>query len=154
MLFWKKSTTDLQKYECFESIDDLPIKIWFNIHEKGDVTLLLKKKYEVIDMDFLLEQWESIYEGFIKEFGFSDEFLADLNWQINLAELKADFIITGQKHLKTLIKIEQNKFKDEIIKPLKLDNTLAKMSKYYGFKLGRDITVREYYSYIDNITNG
>jgi hypothetical protein len=32
---------------------------------------------------------------------------------------------------------------------------LAKISKYYGFKLtSRELTTTEYYSYLENITNG
>jgi hypothetical protein len=102
--------------------------------------------------------WENMYEQYIKEFGLSDEYLSHLNIKTKIADLQADLVITGQKHFNTLIKIEKEKIKINSLgesKPLSLNMSLAKLSKYYGFHLpSKELTVLEYYSYINNIVNG
>ena len=84
--------------------------------------------------------------------------MADLQTEIKIANLQADLILTKQKHLKTLIKVEQEKMRInnfDISEPEDIESILAKMSKYYGFKLSsRELTTAEYYSYLNNITNG
>jgi len=40
--FWKKSEKEF-KVNCYDSIDELPIKIWFDIHKNADFSKLLKK---------------------------------------------------------------------------------------------------------------
>lgn len=145
----------LKHIETYTSIDDLPIKIWFKIHDTGDLSILCLN--EPIYFDGLELIFEKIYNEFIEKFGFSDEYLSDLASKKRLANLQADLIITGQRHFKTMIAIEKEIMKQNALDYQKndLDSTLAKMSKYYGFKLSsRDLTVTEYYSYINNITNG
>ena len=106
----------------------------------------------------MFETWQKLYNEFIDRFGLSDEFLADLQTEIKIANLQADLIITKQKHLKTLIKVEQEKMRInnfDISEPKDIETILAKMSKYYGFKLSsRELTTAEYYSYLNNITDG
>lgn len=156
----KKSTTESKQLDCFRSIDSLPIKIWFDIHKTGDFRLLLKEIVTINAKQFqeLFEVWNEIYNQYIEMFGLSEEFLADLNQQVQLANYKAEFIITGDRYFKTLIKIEEakiefeNKGKGE---PMELEMLLAKMSKYYGFKLeSKELTVVQYYSYLKNVKNG
>jgi hypothetical protein len=157
--FWKKSEKELE-VDCYKSINELPIKIWFDIHKTTDYKKLLKSgncKDEKVYFK-LFESWQNLYNEFIDRFGFSDEFLADLQTEIKIANLQADLIITKQKHLKTLIKVEQEKMRInnfDISEPEDIESILAKMSKYYGFKLSsRELTTAEYYSYLNNITNG
>lgn len=142
------------------SIDELPINIWFDIHKSADFRLLLKEKIESTEKDFIIlsEAWEKLYNQFIDRFGLSEEFYSDLNQSVRLAELQAKFIITKKPHIKTLIKVEKEKIKnnkEEIKNPIELESILATISKHFGFQLrSRDLTVAEYYSYINNITNG
>lgn len=152
MLFNKKLKKKLERIETYNSGDELPIKIWFKIHETGDLSLLCKN--EPIYFEGLEILFEKIYDEFISRFGFSDEYLSDLERKKRLANLQADFIITKQRHFKTLIAIEKEIQQQNETSAGKqdLEITLAKISKYYGFKLSsRDLTVAEYYSYINNI---
>ena len=89
----------------YKNIEDLPIKIWFDIHESGNYNLLLISKTKITDEIYntLHKCWESIYEQYIKEFGLSDDYLAHINVKKKIANLQADLVITGQKHFKTLI---------------------------------------------------
>jgi len=159
-LFQKKLNKNLGQHNCYLSIDELPIKIWFDIHKDGDYTKLLKVSIELNDKTILAisNVWMNLYNEYIDIFGLSDEFMADLRAEIKVANMRADLIITGDRYLKTLIRIEEEKkrISDLDIKPPnELETILAKMSKYYGFKLSsRELTVAEYYSYINNITDG
>ncbi len=159
MRFWKVWSKSKQ-LDYYLSLDELPIKIWFDIHKTGNFALLLKEKTEVDAEDFinLSKGWNNLYNEYMKRFGLSEEFIADLNQSIRLAELQAKFIITKKPHYKTLIKIEKEKIKnaaEEIKEPQELESILAQISKHFGFKLSsRDLTTLEYYSYINNITNG
>jgi hypothetical protein len=156
---WKKSKKELE-LDCYNSIDELPIKIWFDIHKTVNFKKLLKSGECKNEKTYikLFELWQKLYNEFIERFGLSDEFLSDLQIEIKIANLQADLIITKQKHLNTLIKIEQEKMRInnfEISEPADIESILAKMSKYYGFKLSsRELTTAEYYSYLNNITDG
>jgi len=146
--------------DCYRSIDELPIKIWFDIHKNTDYKKLLKSgDCEDEETYFkLFEAWQTLYNEFIDRFGLSEEFLADLETEVKIANLQADLIITKQKHLKTLIRVEQEKLRINTFdtkEPSDLESTLAKISKLYGFKLSsRETTTAEYYAYINNITDG
>ena len=155
----KKSDKESEELDCFRTIDDLPIKIWFDIHKTGDYRMLLKKivTIDADDFQYLFNVWEVIYNQYIDMFGLSEEFLEDLNSQIQLANYKAEFVISGNRFLKTLIKIEEEKMVSNrnVSKPIELEMLLAKMSKYYGFKLeSKELTVVQYYSYLNSVSNG
>jgi hypothetical protein len=156
MLLKKKLGKDTKQPNHFTTIDDLPVKIWFEIHKEGDLSLLIK--HGSIEYLELVNIWESLYNEYLVKFGISETLKNRLETKKRIGLLQADYIITGQKHLRTLINIEKEKLEEDnkdIKEPVKLDSILAKMSKYYGFKLSsRDLTTTEYYSYLENITNG
>lgn len=156
-LFKKKSIKNLGRHNCYLTIDELPVKIWFDIHKEANYSKLVKVEIPFTDKIVLQlsKIWDDIYNQFIERFGLSDEFMTDLRDEIKLANLQADYIITGDRYLVTLIKIEKEKKRIadlDVKPPTDLDVILARMSKYYGFKLSsRELTVSEYYSYINNI---
>jgi nitrate reductase beta subunit len=160
MPFWKKSIPDLKPLDYFSTIDELPIKVWFDVHSTGDYGLLLKgdRKISVEQYQKLFEVWESIYNQHIERFGLSEEFLEDLNLQIEIANYRAKYIITGQRHLRTMVRIKEEELmagNSDTKKPLELEELLAKMSKYYGFKLeSKELTHVQYYSYLKTVKNG
>lgn len=144
----------------YNTIEDLPIKIWFDIHKTGDYTKLLidPVKFSVKTFRKLFKVWEGLYDEYMVEFGLSDDYHSSLRARLVLARLQAQYIRTNQAHFKTLIAVEKEKIRmnsQDISKPSSLDKTLAKMSKFYGVRLrSKELSVSEYYSYIENITNG
>ena len=156
----KKSDKESRRLDTFVSIHDTPIKVWFDIHETGDCRLLLKEMCEVSseEMSDLWMVWEKIYNEYIDKFGLSEEFLEDLNNQIEVANYKAEFIISGDRYYKTMIRVAEDRIKmtkEDNSKPMDLEVILAKVSKYYGFKLSsKEISIVEYYSYLKAINNG
>ena len=157
MLFKKKLDRNLGLHNCYTSIDNLPIKIWFEIHKTGDYTTLMRVIIPLTEKIALqlATIWDKIYDEYITRYGLTDEFLAELRAEIKLANLQADYVITGKKYYKTLIKIEQEKKRllgEDLKEPIEIESILARMSKYYGFKLSsKELSVAEYYSYINNV---
>lgn len=157
MKFWSRLTANYKRLKYYESISDLPVRIWFAIFKSGNYMLLLKESATKTTKNFikLSKVWEDLFNEYINEFGLSESYMDDLESSVNLAILKADLIITGQRYLKTMIKIEEQRIKMESLElkePEGLEKILAKMSKYYGFKLSsRDLTTKEYYSYLFSI---
>jgi len=146
--------------KCYNTIDELPIRVWFDIIKTLDYYKLCINSVKRSDktINILFDKWESLFNDWIKRFGFSDEYLSELKTSIRIAELQADYVITGKTYFRTLIRIEKEKI---IINSVgekeqeELDKTLAKMSKIYGFKLSsNDLTVTEYYSYLHTILDG
>lgn len=148
------------QHNYYNTIDELPIKVWFHVHKTGDLKKLLidNVQFTVALFDKLADSWESMFDQWMSQFGLSDEYMASLRQRKLLANYQAELIITGKPHFKTLIMVEQEKMKmdsNDDMTEMPLEKTLAKISKYYGFKLdSRNLTVSQYYSYIENITNG
>lgn len=143
----------LQKFDCYASIKELPIEVWFDIHETGDLMLLFKEPKEAFLTDKLNDLFDSIYNEFLNKFGLSDEYLAELEERKQIALLQADLIITGQRHLKTLIEVQKQSkaLSKKLSKPNDLGKILAQLGKYYGYFLNEKITVYQYYSHINAI---
>lgn len=144
----------------YKDIDELPVKIWFKIHKTNDYSLLLEVKEELTEKQIvrLSLVWEILVDQWITRFGFSDEYNKELDGEVAIANLQADYIITNDRYYLTLIALEKEKIKmnkGEVKEPAELNTILAKMSKHYGFKLSsQDLTTDEYYSYLNNIIDG
>jgi hypothetical protein len=149
-IFKKKSV----KFNCYTSIKELPIEIWFSIHETGDLLLLFKDQKEAFLTDKLNDLFDTIYNEFLDKFGLSDDYLSELEERKQIALLQADLIITGHKHLKTLIEVSKQSetlIKKKLERPNDLGRTLAQLGKYYGYHLNEKISVYQYYSHINAI---
>ena len=158
MLFLK-AWDNYNKVDYYSTIDEMPIKKWFAVHKTGEYKHLVKGDKTPTEKDYiyLAEAWEFMHNEYMQRFGLSEEFMADLNQSVRLAELQANFIITKKPHYRTLIKIEKEKIKDsKVVQPKakELDSILAVISKYQGHKVSsKETTVSEYYNYINNMTN-
>lgn len=152
-----KKSQVLSKYTC---LNELPIKIWFHCHKTGDLTKLLKDDIDLTDEIAikLNEEWISLVNEWISRFDFSEEYKSSLKTEIEIANLQADYIITGKRHLLTFIKIEQEKLKMErkpVTEPEDLEIILAKISKHNGHRLiSRDLMTDEYYAYLNTAIDG
>ena len=146
--FFKKK---LRKFDCYNSIKELPIDIWFEIHETGDLLLLFKEPKDAYLTEKLNDLFDVIYNQFLAKFDRSEEYLEKLEQEKYIAMLQADLIITGKRHLKTLIEVAKKSeiFSGRIKKPSDLGRTLAQLGKYYGYHLNEKITVYQYYSHIN-----
>lgn len=146
--FFKKKS---KEFNCYDSIKNLPIDVWFDIHETGDLLLLFKEPEKAYLTDKLNILFDKIYNEFLEKFGLSEEYLTELEQKKYIAELQADYIITGQRHLRTLIAVakERNNTLPKVKKPKNIGVILAQLGKYYGYHLNEKITVYQYYSHIN-----
>jgi hypothetical protein len=138
--------------DTYESIEDLILRIWWKIHETGDVTLLLKDKTEITDkvIAYCSDMWDTIRNQHMDKFGITSSYKEYLNQIYKVATLKADLALSQNRMLKTFLKLAE----------LELESlTSGKVPNEYKHKamiqnaIGRHIdpnkeTVVEYYSEI------
>lgn len=151
----KKSSQSLEleySLDTYESIEDLILRIWWKIHETGDVTLLLKDKTEITDkvIAYCSDMWDTIRNQHMDKFGITSSYKEYLNQIYKVATLKADLALSQNRMLKTFLKLAE----------LELESlTSGKVPNEYKHKamiqnaIGRHIdpnkeTVVEYYSEI------
>ena len=138
--------------DTYESIEDLILRIWWKIHETGDVTLLLKDKTEITDkvIAYCSDMWDTIRNQHMDKFGITSSYKEYLNQIYKVATLKADLALSQNRMLKTFLKLAE----------LELESLASgKVPNEYKHKamiqnaIGRHIdpnkeTVVEYYSEI------
>jgi len=152
----KSSKKSERKSEMYKSIDKLPILIWLDIHETSDLTLLFIKQPKKINFKALEDAWEKINDEYLQCFGISEEMETTLENKRLAALAKCEYLITGERHHLTFAEIHEESAKIET-KKIKVDieNNLAKLTKFYGVRLrSNELTVREYYNFIKEATNG
>ena len=140
----------------YKSINKLPILIWLDIHENSDLTLLFIKQPKKINFKALEDAWEKINDEYLQAFGISEEMETTLENKRLAALAKCEYLITGERHHLTFAEIHEESAKIET-KKIKVDieNNLAKLTKFYGVRLrSNELTVREYYNFIKEATNG
>ncbi|MBU3681639.1 MAG: hypothetical protein FGM16_06845 [Flavobacterium sp.] len=98
-------------------------------------------------------KWSVVYDGYIERFGLSEDYTKLIEKKKEIAALKVERMVTGQKSLNTFIKIAELELealqkgdrKDEI----DFYESKAQVEKQLGFVLDpKKITVAEFYSYI------
>lgn len=142
----------------YTSIEDLPIWNWNKIHEKGDYTYLRlhrinsqNTKKEHAEMKLI---WENMFEEYVQHFGFSKNFLDQLEKRKQIAFYQLEFIETGDTSLQTLIEITQRELKSLQVtdgKPA-FWKTKALVEQLVRFQLDvKTTTVIEFYSHIEKL---
>lgn len=135
----------------------MPIENWWNIHERMDYSYLLKQRREInrFEKIILIRSWNVTYNEYIKAFGFSDLFKQLMQKQQELARLKIEKMITGDRSLQTFIDITQIEIDDlnkRTQNPGTLHESKINIEKIVGFRIDtKNVSVREYYSYINTL---
>ena len=111
----------LQK--CYTNIDELPVFYWRKIHEtknlsfliRSDIISLNKKLPKGIELLILAQLWERIYDQYISEFGFSEEFLEIHRKKKEIAHYRLRMVAENNKSLQNFVNMAQNEL-DAMIK--------------------------------------
>jgi len=101
--------------KCYTSIEIMPIFNWQKIHDTKNLSFLYKSetisihrkepnKFYLIPLSIL---WRDLQNQYIKEFGFSESFIMELNIEKQIAELIVDKICNDDKSLNTMINIKK-----------------------------------------------
>lgn len=152
-LFAKKSQH--KPIETYKSIKDLPIGIWWDIHETNDIFKLAKGEYsEGKDLVQCVNLWEFMKDEHYNEFGYAQGHKDYLRKLANLHIKKCDAAISENGIDITKRDIAQKIFDNEF-KRVKPNNykTKATIEKILWNGQGRidinTVTVIEYYNYIE-----
>jgi hypothetical protein len=94
--------------------------------------------------------WRNIYDEYIKEFGFSEGFLDIIRKQKEIALLRVDKIVSGDKSIQTMIDVCN--FELDGIKKMNQGGTFYELKVYIEKGMGIRInpiecSVKEFYSY-------
>ena len=154
-LFKKQEVKSQDKH--FNSIDNLPQWNWNKVHSTGNLNYLLElDNYRKVEDDFDLNLegvWDEIYNEYISEFGFPEDYIDILNKKKEICRLKNEFIQTDNRLLINFINIAESELETSLNKEegMKFESVVVNLEKYLGRKVDvKKITVYEYNNYIRN----
>jgi len=157
MQLFKSSKEPLQEVcNVYDSIDTLPQWNWIKVHETGNLAYIKilpnYRKLKEENTEELEEFWAKIYDEFIEEFGFSENYIEVLDHKKRIAILKNDFVITDNRFLLNHIRIAENRLKEiEKTAPIGVSfrESIVMIEKEQGIKIdAKKISVADYNSYI------
>lgn len=141
----------------WNGIDDMPIYNWWKV-SSGELMFVLKEgevKMNAATGKILNEKWERIYDSYLLHFGFSEDFLRQLEKKKHIALLDLKMVETDDFTIQTdidILRIELAQMVEESSGKTDFYETKSMMEMNLGFTLDpRKITVREFYSYIKNL---
>lgn len=138
--------------DYYDTIQELPLINWWKFNESKDYKYFLKE-YSDVSATKLLEL-ETIYtklmDEYTSEFGINEHLLLVLEKQIDIAKLKADFML-GEAANITLIEVAEIELTALVrgVNGMGFHEVKAILEKQMGFRIDPKVTtVMEYYSYI------
>ena len=137
----------------YNSIVDLPVWNWWQLHEKSDYTfILLDKKNKVCE--FAKKAVDNLQEDFINHFGIDPKYREQLKLRcdIELAWIKQ--AITGDKSSYLLIKVKEQKLKAMFTgeKESSYFTAVVALEKFLGRKIDvRKESTFDIYNYLNEL---
>ncbi len=144
------------KLELYDSIDTMPIAIWFKTNDTGDLKNLIKCGV-CNDINVLISTWSDVYAQFIDYVGITGTFDKLLQLKKRLALLELDIVITDDAFIENKIAMVKADIQAIESKRLPQDylNTKVMIERNIGFRLDMNVvTVKEFYAYIKHLDNG
>lgn len=140
----------------YNSIDNCTIYAFDKVSQTGNFDYLLTAdKWDAnVDQE---EVWAKIYNEYIELFGLSNQFKNFIMYSKQAVDYYAKAYTTGNKEYITKAELSQAKADNyyKTVDGANLFTNMAKLSRVVGFRLNpKEITVREYHSYIQEVTNG
>ncbi len=130
----------------YKSIKDLPIAVFQEILETGNLSLLGHGTAKELEA-----AWATIFDEFIQHFGLSDGYKSYMRHQQKAVELYAKAYTKNQLWLLAVAKVEEAKAKDALSggEGGGFALAVAQVSKAMGFRVDpKNTTTFEFYSYI------
>lgn len=139
----------------YDSIDDMPVFNWFKCIEDKKYQFCMRnpKHFKDAMLSKATAAFSKVYAEYVDTFGVSDELQDIIAKENEILCLKIDKAITGDLFLETLIEIKEIELYELLKeKPGKANFAKVAIEKYLGFRLNdREVTVREYYDYLNVI---
>ena len=130
----------------YEDIGELPLYNWIKI-TGGDLTYCRKDVLKGLEGSDLI-YYDIIKDDNYKEFGVAKEYLTLLNIELELAESRLDWVITGKNFIKNKIAMLETELSDILNREDKggdVNETLIRLWKWMGSKVdAKTTTVMEF----------
>jgi hypothetical protein len=141
-----------KKLDLYNSINELPIGSWFEIHRTNDLSYLMKERHSINkkQQDQLESTWNNIFFEFLDAFGIPDNMREILELRRDISVLKLEMFIENDPSIQTFIEVKEIQLNNLLNDTKKEDSAIvsAYVEKFMGFKLPKETTVKEFYSYI------
>jgi len=145
---WRK-----QQLNTYKGIEDLTLAIWWEIHETGDSTLLIKTKFKATEkiLEYCSELWDNIRQQHLDAFGVPDDYSNYLKAIANLADKQLQYAITNDGTDKMDLMMAEIDLKNITASRPNISNlkTKRKIELALGLRFAIDpkvVTVEEYYN--------
>lgn len=153
--FFKRIFSKECKLVHYKTIDTLPIYNWMKIHETGDLEFLLQVRQVVSKRDFkyLEKVWKDLYHEYVKQFGYSDTFVEQMEKRREIAMMKIRMMVNEDRSINTFIRIAEKEL-EEMESDGNMDFFTGKslLEKSLGFHIDvHKVSVAEYYSHFQVI---
>ncbi len=137
--------------EYYNSIKDIPLIKWVEIHEKNNLLPLVKSG----NIDSRCQEvYEKLQDEFLNIFGISNEYAKALRLKIQIALLENRMLCKGENALGLQIKTLESQLKTLEVPKSKTEvfDSIIGIEKHMGFKVNyQTITVYEFYKYAEHI---
>lgn len=146
--------------KVYSSIDDLPQWNWEQIHITGNLAYIKQlptyRNVEIDKSETLQSLWINIYDEFLEEFGLSKQYMDLLESKKNIARMKNEFIMTDNRSLLNLIKIEEMELEASFDKKrgMSFESVVVGIEKIQKIHIKvKEITVYDYNNYLRTLSN-
>ena len=139
----------------FNSIDNCPIGVFQDILRGASLRKLVTKGNPKDKQ--LIKAWGQIYDEYLKLYGIPDNYQEYCNKKIQAGEVFLQSLEPGQEWRRAIYKLLDSEAEGLIKSTHKneFEKVLAQTSKMIGFRLNpREITVREFYGYLNSAQGG
>ncbi len=143
--------------QVYSSIEDLPTWNWLQIFKTDDLSHLLLKKIRVSKKSLpeLVKAWSILWDEYISHFGFGEEFISIHEKRKEIAQLKLQRIITGDRYWNTFINVAESELqllKKEMPKGGDFWQMKSAMDKKVGFRIDiKEMPVIEFYTLLNSL---
>lgn len=143
-----------QKFDHYNTIDDMPIFNWLKIQDTNDITWILKEKRSAEkcsekEIDKLQECLQVMTNEYIDAYGITDEYRRILRLKGEIFTLRAEFAMTQDRTKLTFLAIKQDELMAILLKSKNAEKTDVRVfaMKYLGQSVDmKKTSVREFYN--------
>jgi hypothetical protein len=131
----------------YTNIDTMPIFNYFKVVNEADFSYLVTKKGLIKNHEAALEVIQS---QIVKQFGFSESFIQEVELRKEICELEIEVAITGDKFHNLFIEALKQELSDlRGVKSMPHELIRVTLEKWLRVKINsKETTISEWYSYV------
>lgn len=142
------------KLDCYETIEEMPIYNWFQIHSTSNLKHILKVKKDITATDLIILEgtFAKLYDEFLDKFGVNETLQKILELKRDIRVLELDMFLNDDFSRETFIDIKKLELESLTKEKTETNYNEVKsyVEKFMGFRLdSKIVTVSEYYTYLE-----